>query len=33
MFITSLIRNGILNHIEEDRGKCAVGWWIISLNL
>ena len=28
-----LIRNGILNHIEEGRGKCGVGWWMISLNL
>ena len=28
-----LIRNGILNHVEEGRGKCGVGWWMISLNL
>ena len=28
-----LIRNGILNHVEEGRGKCEVGWLIISLNL
>ena len=28
-----LIRSGILNHIEEGRGKCGVGWWMISLNL
>ena len=25
-----LIRNGILNHVEEGRGKCGVGWWMIS---
>ena len=29
----SLIRNGILNHVEEGRGKCGVGWRMISLNL
>ena len=23
----------ILNHIEEGRGKCGVGWWMISLNI
>ena len=28
-----LIRNGILNHVEEGRGKCEVGSWIISLSL
>ena len=28
-----LIRRGILNHIEEGRGKCGVGWWMIFLNL
>ena len=28
-----LIRSGILNHVEEGRGKCGVGWWMISLNL
>ena len=28
-----LIRSGILNHVEEVRGKCGVGWWMISLNL
>ena len=28
-----LIRNGILNHVEEGRGKCGVGWLMISLNL
>ena len=28
-----LIRNGILNHVEEGRGKCGVGWSMISLNL
>ena len=26
-----LIRSGILNHVEEGRGKCGVGWWMISL--
>ena len=25
--------SGILNHVEEGRGKCGVGWWMISLNL
>ena len=28
-----LIRSGILNHVEEGRGKCGVGWWMIYLNL
>ena len=28
-----LIRSGILNHLEEGRGKCGIGWWTISLNL
>ena len=28
-----LIRSGILNHTEKGRGKCGVGWWMISLNL
>ena len=28
-----LIRNGILNHVEEGKGKCGVAWWLISLNL
>ena len=28
-----LIRNGILNHVEEGRGKCGVGWWMISFKL
>ena len=28
-----VIRSGILNHVEEGRGKCGVGWWMISLNL
>ena len=28
-----LIRSGILNYIEEGRGNCGVGWWMISLNL
>ena len=28
-----LIRSGILNHIEEGKGKCGVGWWMISLNI
>ena len=28
-----LIRSGILNHVEEGRGKCGVGWWMISLTL
>ena len=27
------IRSGILNHVEESRGKCGVGRWMISLNL
>ena len=27
------IRSGILNHVEEGRGKCGVGWWMISLNI
>ena len=22
-----------INHVEEGRGKCGVGWWMISLNL
>ena len=22
-----------LNHVEEGRAKCGVGWWMISLNL
>ena len=26
-------RSGILNHAEEGRGKCGLGWWMISLNL
>ena len=25
-----LIRSGILNHVQEGRGKCGVGWWMIS---
>ena len=25
--------SGILYHIEEGRGKCGVGWLMISLNL
>ena len=28
-----LIRNGILNHVEEGKGTCGVEWWMISLNL
>ena len=23
----------LFNHVEEGRGKCGVGWWMISLNL
>ena len=26
-------RSEILNHVEEGRGKCGVGWWMISLTL
>ena len=26
-----LIRSGILNRVEEGRGKSEVGWWMISL--
>ena len=28
-----LFRSGILNHVDEGRGKCGVGWRMISLNL
>ena len=28
-----LIRIGLLNHVAEGRGKCGVGWWMISLKV
>ena len=34
MYLKQLfIRSGILNHVEEGRRKCGVGWWMIFLNL
>ena len=28
-----LIRSGILSHVEEGRGKCEVGWRILSVEI